>query len=142
MTVTETVPTDVFAAARWLDSLWNSNARAVSADLVEWQCNTWGSGQGRGYWTDTAVHVVVAAVLDLQTGSNDDGRDELIVWVPVDQFPHVHRLIDRLGENPEDWPWRNEEDRERQLALAAEVLGISPAALADNGDLLDALQME
>ncbi|QGN58067.1 hypothetical protein [Nostocoides sp. HKS02] len=50
----ENASADVFAAARWFGSLWNSSAKAVSLDEIEWQCNTWGSGHGRGDWLETA----------------------------------------------------------------------------------------
>jgi hypothetical protein len=133
---------DAFAAARWFEMLWNSTARAVSADRVEWQCTTWGSGRGGGDWLETAVFSVVAAVFDLPTSRNYDGRDELVVLVPLERFADIVGLIDRLGEEPEGWPWLREDDPDRQIELAAEVLGISAAAVADDIDLLDALRIE
>lgn len=123
---TENASTDVFAAARWFGSLWNSTAKAVSLDEVEWQCNTWGSGDGRGDWLDTASFRVAAAALGLALSQNWDGRDELIVSVPFDQFPQVAGLLDRLGEEAEAWPWFAEDEPERQIAIAAQTLGSRP----------------
>ena len=140
---TETeAPVDVFAAARWLDDLWNSSARAISPDEVEWMCGTWGSGRGRGYWTETATFTVVAQVFGLRTGRNHEGRDEAIVWVPLERFSEVAELIERLGEDPEEWPWFDEEAERREVEVAAEVLGLSPAVLAEDADLLEVLRIE
>jgi hypothetical protein len=136
-----TVATDVFAAARWFDSLWNSSAKAVSAEELEWQCTTWGSGCGRGCWEQTATFTLVAAVFGLRSWPNPDGRDELVVSVPLARVPEIVRLIDRLGEEAECWPWFEEEDRERQVSVAAEILGLSPTAVADDVDLLAALRI-
>jgi hypothetical protein len=100
---------DVFAAARWLGSVWNSSARAVSA------CENW------------------------------EGRDELVVTVPFDQFPQVADLLDRLGEEAEAWPWGEEEvedDLEGQITVAAETLALSRSVVADNSDLRRALRIE
>jgi len=33
-------PVDIFAAARWLDDLWSSSAKAISPDEIEWMCGT------------------------------------------------------------------------------------------------------
>ena len=43
-TTTNASTLDVFQAAAWLDEVWNSTAHAISADLIKWQCTTWGSG--------------------------------------------------------------------------------------------------
>ena len=54
----------------------------------------------------------------------------------------VVRLIDRVGEEPESWPWILEEDFDRQIEVAAEVLGIPVAAVAEDSALLAALRIE
>jgi len=55
----------------------------------------------------------------------------------------VARLIDRLGEAPESWPWWEvDDDHERQLALAAEVLDLPVAELAANDRLRERLRIE
>ena len=136
------VAIDVFAAARWFDTLWNSTAKAVSPDEVEWQCTTWGSGRGCGDWTQTAIFILTAEVFGFQLGRNCDGRDELVVPVPLDRFPQVVRLIERLGEEAESWPWLHEDDQDRQILVAAEVLGIPAAAVAEDIELLEALRIE
>jgi hypothetical protein len=64
-TISEQTPQDVFAAARWFGSLWNSSARAVSATELEWQCNTWGSGRGTPDWLDSAIFDLVIKRFDL-----------------------------------------------------------------------------
>ena len=133
---------DVFAAARWFDELWNSTAKAVSPDEVEWQCTTWGSGRGGGDSTETGTFLLAVVAFDLRSWRNRDGRDELVVSVPLDRFPRIVRLIDRLGEEPESWPWILEEDVDRQINMAAEVLGIPAAAVADDSGLLTALRIE
>ena len=133
---------DVFAAARWFDTLWNSTAKATSPEEVEWQCTAWGSGRGGGDWTETGTFLLVVVVFDLRSWRNRDGRDELVVSVPLDRFPQVVRLIDRIGEEPESWPWILEEDFDRQIDVAAEVLGIPVAAVADDSGLLRALRIE
>ena len=141
----DSASTDVFAAARWLDSLWNSSARAVSANGIEWQCRTWGSAHRGGDWLDTASFLVAAAAFGLALSQNWDGRDELIVSVPFDQFPQVAELLERLGEEPEAWPWLAEdvEDvRDGQIAVAAETLGLSPSEVTQNTALLEALRIE
>lgn len=135
-------PVDVFAAARWLDDLWNSSAKAVSPEEIAWQCNTYGSGRGRGYWVETATFAVVAQVFGLRTSRNFEGRDEAIVWVPLERFPEVAEFIERLGEDLEEWPWLEEEAEGREVEVAAEVLGLSPAALAEDTDLLELLRIE
>lgn len=139
---TEGEASDVFAAARWFDALWNSTAKAISPDQVEWQCNTWGSGRGCGDWLDTAIFTLVAQVFGLASGRNRDERDELVVFVPLDLFPQIERLVERIGEIAEDWPWFAEDDPERQIILAAEALGIPAAAIAEDADLLEALRIE
>ena len=83
-----------------------------------------------------------STVFDLRSWRNRDGRDELVVSVPLDWFPRIVRLIDRLGEEPESWPWILEDDPDRQISVAAEVLGIPAAAVADDSDLLTALRIE
>jgi hypothetical protein len=138
-------PTDVFAAARWLGAQWNSSARAVSAHEVEWQCTTWGSGRGRADWLETASFDVAAAAIGLQTSRNWEGRDELVVTVPLDQFRQVADLLDRLGDEPEAWPWLDEDvedDLESQISIAAKTLALSPAVIEDNHDLRSALRID
>lgn len=138
----DVVGADVFAAARWFAELDNSTARAVTRDEIEWQCTTWGSGRGCANWAETATFSLVAQVFGLPSGRNFDARDELVVCVPLDRFPEIARLIRRLGEDPERWPWLDEEDQDRQIALAAQVLGTTAAAVADDDDLLWALRIE
>ena len=140
--LSDDVATDVFAAARWFDSLWNSTARAVGPNEIEWRCSTWGSGRGRGDWNETAIFILAAAAFNLRTWRNYDGRDELVVAVPLDRAPHLGQLIDRIGEEAEAWPWLNEEDPDRQLDVAAETLGLSTAAVVDDANLLEALGIE
>lgn len=133
---------DVFAAARWLSDVWNSSAVALSLDRIEWQCNTWGSGRGFGDWADTAVLRVAAEVFDLPTGKNSDGRDELVVSVPMANFADIARLVSRLGRmGPEEWPWFDE-DVEDPIGVAADFLQIPQAILAEDTDLLEALRLE
>lgn len=140
---TQTEPAgDVFAAARWLDDLWNSAARAVSPNLIEWQCTTWGSGRGFCDWTEIATFLLVAELFRLDTSRNREGRDELIVLVPLAYFAEVRALIERVGEEAELWPWLGEDDENRQLAIAATALGRSVAELADDVDLLEVLRIE
>ena len=138
---TAELPTDVFGAARWLDQLWNSTAKAVSPDLIEWQCQTWGSGRGCGDWAHIGTFVLVAEACGLSTSRNREDRDELIVMVTPDRFPAVAALIERLGEDPEAWPWYDEEDEDKQIAVAAQVLGKTVTDLTDNEDLLEALRI-
>jgi hypothetical protein len=135
---------DVFAAARWFETLWNSSAKAVSFEEIEWQCNTWGSGHGGGDWLDTALFEVVASRFEFRSWASNEG-DGLVIAVPLDQFSEVARLIDRLGEDAESWPWFGEEledDRERQIATAAEVLDMPTTELDCNAELLAALRIE
>lgn len=133
---------DVFAAARWFAALWNSTAKAVAPDEIEWQCTTWGSGRGFGDWTETAIFVLVARLFGLPSGRNYDARDELVVWVPLDRVPSIVGLVDRLGQEPEAWPWLYEEDRDRQVAIAADVLRVPASTVTGNDDLLEALRIE
>lgn len=137
--------TDVFAAARWFETLWNSSAKAVSFEEIEWQCQTWGSGHGGGHWLDSALFRVVAASFALRSWTSDEG-DGLVIAVPLDQFGEVARLIDRLGEDAESWPWFAEECEEDrrvlQIATAAEVLDIPTTELDSNVELLAALGIE
>lgn len=133
---------DVFTAARWFDELQNSTGRAVSPNLIEWPCTTWGSGRGCCAWTETATFVLVTELFGLDTGRYREGRDELIVWVPLDKVDQVAELIDRLGEDAEAWPWLDEEDGSYQIAVAAQALGREVSDLAGNPDLLEALRIE
>ncbi|WP_457253647.1 hypothetical protein [Pedococcus sp. P5_B7] len=116
---------DVFRAAHWLDSQWNSSAKAVSATEVAWQCDTWGSGRGRGDWIETANFRAAAAAFDLDITTNIDGRDELVVTLPLDQFPKLAAMLARLGDEPEAWPSLLEDDRDDQIAVAAGGLAMS-----------------
>ncbi|MEZ0579269.1 hypothetical protein [Nocardioides sp. MH1] len=134
-------PLDVFAAAHLLDSLWNSSAKAVAPDAIEWRCNTWGSGRGAADWLETATFDVVTAALDLHSWRNRGGRDELVVAVPLERAVRVVRLIERLEKHePEAWPWCDV-DVEDPVGLAAEVLGLSPAEVAANDQLMEALRL-
>ena len=133
---------DVFAAARWLGELWNSTAKAVSLTEVDWQCSTWGSGNGHGDWLDTATFRLISGLLDLDTWSNDEGRDELVVHMRLSQFGRAATLIDRLGEEAEAWPWFDEDAEGRELEVAAATLDIPVADLAANQDLLKALRID
>lgn len=135
-------PADVFGVARWFDQLLNSTARAVSPAEVEWQCRTPGSGRGRGDWERWALWDVVATFFCLPTATNHAGRDEVIVRVPLEQYGEIATLIERLGEDAGEWPWLWEEDEDRQVATAAEVLGLPAVALADDPELLRALGIE
>jgi hypothetical protein len=64
-----------------------------------------------------------------------------VVAVPIQSFPRIARVIDRLDEDePESWPWLND-DVDDPVAIAAEVLEMSPIAVAENGDLLEALKI-
>ena len=114
----------------------------MSVNCIEWQCNTWGSGREQGDWEETALFVLVAELFDLGTGRNWDDRDQAIVWVPLERLADIRRLIERLGIEAEQWPWFEEEDEDRQLAVASEVLGIPPATLADDHELLEVLRIE
>jgi hypothetical protein len=138
-------PIGVFAAARWFNGVWNSTAKAVSVDMLEWQCSTWGSGRGSGDWLDTGLFRLVAEVFNLDTSRKSDGRDELVIRVPMEFVPEIVGLIEHLGESAEDWPWLTEEyeeDLDLQIARAAEVLGLAAVDLAENGDLLEALRIQ
>lgn len=143
---------DVFEAARRLNELWNSSAHAVSADHIEWQCDTWGSGRGNGSWEETAIFAVVAERFQLETFRNREERDELVVMVPLERFADVAELIGRLGEEAEAWPWLvwdddvdehidDDEALRRQIAVAADILGLSPDALAVDDQLLETLRI-
>lgn len=81
-------------------------------------------------------------VFGLRTSSNFEGRDEAIIWVPLERFPEVAEFIAQLGEDPEEWPWLDEEAEGREVEMAAEVLGLSPAALAEDTDPLELLRIE
>lgn len=127
---------DVFAAAEWLGQLEFSTAHAVSRDRIEWQCTSSGGGS---LWGDTALWCLVAEVFGLARGRNIDGRDELIVTVPLESFPAVAALIDKVGNRPEWWPWNRVSEEAEQMAIAAEILDRSVADLEADGDLVDAL---
>ena len=137
---------DVFTAARWLGGLWNSSAKAVAVDELEWQCNTWGSGLGGGDWLDWGLFVLVVEVLGLDSWRNREGRNELVVSVPMVQFAQVVVLIERIGEDPECWPWLDvdedgDDGRDRGLEAAAGVLGITVEEIMANVRLLDVLHV-
>ncbi|MFC7723613.1 hypothetical protein ACFQW6_00750 [Nocardioides sp. GCM10028917] len=136
---------DVFQAAAWLDDLWNSTAHALSADLIKWQCTTWGSGFGSPDWTDTATFDVVAAALDLVTYTNEFGSDELIVEVPLEHFERVRQIIDGIGECSEGWPWHAEDVQElgfeAVLRAAADALGMTETAILAKEDLCSVLRL-
>lgn len=132
---------DVFAAARWFDKVWNSTGKAVSPQQIEWQCRTWGSGRGGADWVETATFTVVAVAFGFDSWRNDEARDELVVLVPLKRFPEVAQVIERLGDIAEDWPWLFEDDRDDQIQAAAEILEMPATAIAENVDLLQALRI-
>lgn len=137
----DAVATDVFEAARWLDSQWNSSAKAVAPDEIEWQCNTWGSGRGRGYDDYAAIFHVIIAAFDLRKWCNKEGRDELVVAVPLDRFARIAQMIQRVDQDePGSWPWADE-DSEDPIADAAEHLDMSRSELIGNAPLLEALRL-
>jgi hypothetical protein len=130
---------DVFDAALWFDSLWNSRARAVSAEVLEWQCTTWGSGRGRCQFEEVGLFLLVAHCFNLRTERGD--RDELIVLVSMPQAADIMAFIERVGEETEDWPWAGEEDDDDRLRVAADTLGMAPDDLSSDGELLDLLSI-
>ena len=145
------VATDVFDVAAWLEELGGGPAKAVSADMVEWMCSTWGSGQGGGDRLDTGLFILVATVFGLDTWCNKAGRLELVVSVPVQRFAAIETLINLIGVDVESWPWlciddddddRNDEgedDEDPRLVLAASILGTTVAYLSSDTRLLRAL---
>lgn len=143
------VATDVFEVAAWLEELGGRPAKAVSADMVEWMCSTWGSGKGGGDRLDTALFILVATLYDLDTWCNKAGRHELVVSVPVRRFAAIETLIDLIGVDAESWPWlllddddTNDEGgdgEDARLVLAALILGTSVAYLSSDNRLLKAL---
>jgi hypothetical protein len=144
-TSTETLGSDVFAAAQWFDDLWNSSARAVAADEIEWHCATWGSGRGHGDWLDTAMFHIVVNVFGLRTWRNRSGRDELVVAVPLNQVASIAAVVEKLDGDPDDWPWFDEDledDLDRRIAVAAACLAVTPEAIHANEDLLGALRVQ
>lgn len=130
---------DVFQAARWFDSLWNSRARAISADELEWQCTTWGSGRGRAQIEEVGLFQLVAHRFQLKTGRGD--RDELIVLVTLQKSADIMAFVERVGEATEDWPWVREEDYDDRLRVAAEVLQLPIDDLMSDEELLDLLSI-
>lgn len=135
---------DVFSAAAWLGALWNSSAKAISVSEVEWQCDTWGSASGSGDWVETAAWHVAALVFDLETTRNADGRDELVVVVPLARFADLAAVLERLGEEAEEWPWFDEAiygDAGAQIAVAARELAVSPGRITDTPGLMDVLRI-
>lgn len=133
---------DVFAAARWLDRVDNGVARAVSLETVEWKCRTWGSGEGCAYSWDYALFSLVAAVFDLSTSCDCEGRDELLVEVPLSRFADVAELVERVGDEFDgSWPWLGMDAEGRELEATAEFLGMSVAELRGNPDLLFVLDL-
>jgi hypothetical protein len=138
---TEDLVRDVFSAAAWLDARWNSRARAVSPDTIEWMCTTWGSGRGCGEWIETAAFTIVAAAFDLATWRNRDGRDELVVEVSMDRFPAAADMIRRLEDLPDGPPWLDEDEEGPAIVSAANYLGLPVEAVQSNDDLLFALRI-
>ncbi|WP_270889682.1 hypothetical protein [Pedococcus sp. 5OH_020] len=134
---------DVFGAACWLDSLWNSSAKAVSATEVAWQCDAWGSGcgRGRGDWIEAAIFHVAAAAFDLDTTWNVDGREVLVVTVPLDKFPKLAAMLARIVDEAEAWPWLFEVEWDDQIGVAAGEPAMSSSAVTNNPHLLKALQI-
>lgn len=130
--------TDVFAAAEHLQEISFGRARAVGSDEIELQCRTWGSGSGRGHWVDRVFFEVIAGMFDLRLWRNKDGRDELVVAVPMDMYDDVVSAIAHLDQDePESWPWiqrggsveRKIEAAARWLGCEVEFLNARPAAL-------------
>lgn len=142
---------DVFSAAEWFSMLWNSSAKAVAFDKVEWQCNTWGSGRGAGSWEDWGLFALVAKRFDLATFGNDDARDELVIAVPLDRMADIVKLVDDIGENCEEWPWLVEDDGDEELddeayemkriVAASAALGVPVEVLAADGEWLELLRL-
>lgn len=131
---------DVFEATRRLDDLWNSRARAVGADMIEWECKTWGSGDWRGARDDYVLFRLMAERYDLDTRVNWEERDELIVLVPLDLVDQIFSIIEQLDE---DWPWLVEDlTRNEQLAIAAKVLYLDPGELEGWDELVEMLRFE
>jgi hypothetical protein len=145
------LPVDVFGVAAWLEEIGGGPARAVSSDLVEWMCSTWGSGKGRGDRLDTGLFLMVASIFGLDTWCNKAGRNELVVSVPLDRFSAIAMLIEEIGADADSWPWLfiEDDDDERKcdggdvrLVLAASVLGTTVADLIGDGVLLEALGLD
>ena len=88
---------------------------------------------------------MVAAALELTTYTNDFGRDELIVEVPLQHFKRVRQIIEGVGECVEDWPWHAEDIQdlgfEAVLGVAASALRMTETAIRGNEDLCSALQL-
>ena len=132
---------DVFEAAHWLAGECNSSARASAADMVEWKCQTFGSGLGAAYWSEVATFGLVAVMFGLRTTSDRDGCDELVVEVPLELFPQVSSLLKRLNSDPEEWPWRSAPDKQRALQMAGDVLGMPLRELKKDRGLQKALHL-
>lgn len=115
--------------------------QTVSATEVAKQCDTWGSGRGRVDWIDTANFHVAAAAFDLSTTRNVDGRDQLVMTVPLDKFPKLAAMLARLGDETESWPWLFEDERDDHLAVAAGELAMLSSAVTKNPHLLKALRI-
>jgi hypothetical protein len=142
MTDTHTSTMDVFSASRWFASLPNSKARATGPDTLEWQCRTWGSGRGGGVWADTFMFIIAAERFKLRTWRDDEARDTLVVEVPMGLLVEIFGLIERLGEDPESLPWCFADEREEQVAIAAEVLKLRPEELEDDYEFLELLRID
>ena len=82
---------------------------------------------------------------NLNASRNYDGRDELLVTVPLERVADIVTLISVLGENPEEWPgvWDEDPDGEPvdQVAVAAQALNVPVQALATVDDWLEVLRL-
>ncbi|MGO4604492.1 hypothetical protein [Terrabacter sp. 2YAF2] len=85
------------------------------------------------------MFTIVATVFNLEPWRNRDGRDELVVATPLSTSPRVAALIDRLGDDPADWPWFTEEAEGRELDAAAEVLDVPTEVFAADPHLRRAI---
>jgi hypothetical protein len=139
--MTSTTGPDIFAGAQSLDQIWNSSAHAVGPDEILWQCDTWGSGRGRCSPEESAIHLVVAHVLNLKTSYNWDARDELEVRIPLDAVERAIELAEAL-EDTDSWPWHDDDlSVTQKVALAAKALGLSAKVVRMDNDLLDLLRI-
>ena len=128
---------DVFEAARWFDGGWNSTAKAVTADLIEWKCTTWGSGRGAGSWEEVGTFVLVAQVFGLATGRDRDDRE-----FPWRCFLRSLRCSSGSVTLRGTGLGCGEDEVDAQIAVAAGVLGVPVEDVAGDDDLLEALRIE
>lgn len=72
------------------------------------------------------------------------GRDELVVTVPLFALRQLADLPDRLGDEPEAWPWNAADvagDLDRRIRIAAATLALSRPTMSVNDRLLSALRV-